>query len=98
MPDELPNMPYYWLSFASSEKPQGEQFLGATIVEADTPVGAVRKAWNLGINPGGQVTIFRIPFDQYAELLRPEWIERLIPKDDLNAAGYFSKFNQGRMP
>lgn len=46
---------WWWLSFADTKKPKGEQFLGVAIVRANGAAEAVRIAWKLGINPGGEV-------------------------------------------
>ena len=46
-----------WLSFCDPDKPKGKAFLGVAIVEADDNISAVRAAWDLGINPGGEVLI-----------------------------------------
>ena len=43
---------YYWLSFAG---PRPKRFLGVAIVEAESYDQAVQKAWELEINPGGNV-------------------------------------------
>lgn len=48
-------MPSFWLSFCDPELPTGEQFLGCAIIDADNFVCAVRRAHELGINPGGEV-------------------------------------------
>lgn len=57
---------FYWLSFVDpdlsapidEQVPGGGGFLGVAIVEADDPIEAVRRAHQLGINPGGQVAIY----------------------------------------
>ena len=46
---------FFWLSFCDTERPVGQQFLGATVVTASDVEEAVRAAWRLGINPGGEV-------------------------------------------
>ena len=45
---------WWWLSFADGEKPKGEQFLGVAVVKAINVTEAIREAWRLGINPGGE--------------------------------------------
>jgi len=45
----------YWLSFADDEKPKGEQFLGVVVIKAPGFLHAVKRAWDLKINPGGEV-------------------------------------------
>lgn len=51
----------YWLSFCDPDMPKGHAFLGVAIVHAFDFEGAVQEAWNLGINPGGEVMGFPIP-------------------------------------
>lgn len=53
-------MTRWWLSFADPDKPEGEQFLGVTIVEAPTILEAIRTAHRLGANPGGEVLAIEI--------------------------------------
>lgn len=45
----------YWMSFADGKLPKGQQFLGVVILEADSFIDAISKAWALGLNPGGEV-------------------------------------------
>lgn len=52
-------MAFFYLSFCDTERPKGTQFLGATIVEAPDSTSAVKRSWELGINPGGEVAILR---------------------------------------
>lgn len=46
---------YWWLSFCDAARPKGEQFLGACIVEGQSMGDAVRIAWAMDCNPGGEV-------------------------------------------
>lgn len=48
-------MSFFYLSFATDEA-----FLGATVVVSDTPVGAVKRTHELGLNPGGEVMILEL--------------------------------------
>lgn len=69
----------WWLSFVDPELPQGSRFLGACIVEAATPVGAVLAAHAHGCNPGGEIlTAGPFPLDAYA----PAWRNRLLSRDE----------------
>jgi len=45
---------WYWLSFADEKLPPGDQFLGAAIVYAHGIITPTGRAWELGINPGGE--------------------------------------------
>ncbi len=47
-------MKLWWLSFADANKPEGQQFNGAVMVEAHDFIGAVKVAHALGVNPGGE--------------------------------------------
>ena len=80
----------WWLSFVDTDKsdPPGEQvpggggFLGVVIVEATDEVSAVTRAWELKINPGGQVGILGpIPQDVYGPLVR----DRLLTAEEAQA-------------
>ena len=86
---------YYWLSFVDSEKPEGERFIGATIVRSDCIENAIRKAWWLRINPGGEVMGIQIPPEQEA-MIKPGWENRLISQAELNAEGMYSKYQKRR--
>jgi hypothetical protein len=80
----------WWLSFVDPDKsappdeqvPGGGGFLGVCIVEAEDPMDAVRRAWALGINPGGQVQIVGPgPQDAYP----PEALHRLLTAEEATA-------------
>jgi hypothetical protein len=76
----------FYLSFADPEKPKGQQFLGATIVEAGTEVLAVAEAWLRGINPGGEVAIVDLhlsPDDLPSECA--SYLNRLVPREEIFA-------------
>jgi hypothetical protein len=88
-------MTYYWLSFADPARHKGEQFLGASIVAADDAKAAVERAWALGINPGGEVRIAKIPRDQLQDFPL-DWHNRLVSKVELNTAGHFSEYDLKR--
>jgi hypothetical protein len=77
----------WWLSFVDTDKsappeeqvPGGGGFLGVVIVEADNPDTAIRRAWELGVNPGGQVQIVGPgPLDAYP----PEVLNRLLTAEE----------------
>ena len=46
---------WWWLSFVDPNLDVGHRFLGAAIVRGAGMVDAVREAWRLGVNPGGEV-------------------------------------------
>jgi hypothetical protein len=64
------------LYFMDTEKPAGQKFLGACIVEAYGLVTAIEKAHALGINPGGAVV------DYETSVHDPALYNRLITSDD----------------
>lgn len=71
-------MKWFWLSFADGTLPRGSQFLGAAVVAAHDLPGAIRVAWALGINPGGEVQIAEIE-----NLPPPEYRERLLSREQI---------------
>jgi hypothetical protein len=80
----------WWLSFVDTEKsaPLDEQvpgsggFLGVAIVRANGPIDAVKRAWTLGINPGGEVQIIGPgPADAYPD----EVLHRLLTAEEAKA-------------
>src|SRR5579872_5489004 len=74
----LPIM-WYWLSFADEEK----GFLGVAIVRARSIDEAITRAWELGINPGGEVQSSK--FEQAPEFEAYE--NQLLDKTQLEDAG-----------
>lgn len=82
MSDELvSDSGWWWLSFCDPARAQGDQFLGACIVEGRTIPDAVRQAWRVGSNPGGEVMATAV---DAASLSRwgDEWRNRLLTRED----------------
>lgn len=82
-------MYWWWLSFADGSLAEGEQFLGACIVQGTEMIMGVPRisdpvpqAHLLGINPGGEVQLQRIPDER--EVL-PEWCNRLMNREECEA-------------
>ena len=75
-------MKTWWLSFADPYRPRGSQFLGACIVDAESPRGAVARSRELGINPGGEVLIVPAPDGIVVEA---RWKDRLLSREDIAA-------------
>lgn len=73
-------MKLIYMSFADTDRPKGSQWLGAAYVEAEDLIAAIKKAWALKINPGGQVMSRELPLD--AKVL-PEYRHRLLTEDEL---------------
>jgi hypothetical protein len=84
--------PLWWLSFVDpdlgippeEQVPGGPSFLGVAIVEAAGAIGAVRRAHELKINPGGEVACAG-PFER--ESWDPSWWNRLLSKTELDGMG-----------
>lgn len=76
-------MPWFYLSFADSAKPRGEQFLGATVVEAEHELLAIPRAWELGVNPGGEVKFFELPFITAEDIptAAQKYVNKLVPRE-----------------
>lgn len=58
---ESTNAGWWWLSFADSTRPEGQQFLGGCIVQGLGVATAALNAHMLMINPGGGVLGYPIP-------------------------------------
>lgn len=91
-PVPVAEWPLWWLSFVDpdiaatipreEQRPGGPSFLGATVVQAPDAQSAVRMAWALGTNPGGEVGIFGpLP----VEAVGAEWRDRLLTAEDIEA-------------
>ena len=76
-------MTTFWLSFNDQDAPVNERFLGVAIFDMDerdgelSPVEIARRAWQLGINPGGSVAI------QEVDSIPEEYKNQLLTDDDL---------------
>jgi hypothetical protein len=78
-------MPLIYMSFADPNKPEGTQFLGAAIVEADDLAEATKKTWRLGINPGGEVLSFEVPEELEHRVYEQNAINKLLSFEDLDS-------------
>ena len=72
---------WWYLSFADSELPTGEQWLGACVVSAPSAEAAVMVAHLLKCNPGGEVMLHPIESSITVPL---EFCERLLTREDLD--------------
>lgn len=72
-------MIWHYLSFADTVGGKA-RFLGAALVEADDTVAAVKEAYRLGCNPGGEV--FGMPFERVPPLA---YRNRLLTRDEVAA-------------
>lgn len=82
-------MPWYYLSFCDPGKPEGEQFLGATVIEADNHFLAVPVAHRLGVNPGGEVKFIEIPISSSSELPleAQKYVNKFVPSEIVMSEG-----------
>lgn len=76
-------MRYWWLSFCDAKRPEGQQFLGCAVVAASRPDEAIRVAWILGCNPGGEVR--SIAFEATAPL-PARLVGRLLQRAEAESA------------
>lgn len=67
---------WWWLSFADSDKPEGQQLLGIALIKATCHAHAVSEAWRLKCNPGGGVMGWEC-LDEWGEPAE-RWRNRLI--------------------
>lgn len=74
-------MTIYWLSFVDPDKPEGKEFLGACLVEADGFLLAVKAAYRKGCNPGGEVAGSTVPTEM-VKYINTKWMNRLLTKDE----------------
>ncbi len=79
-----PNPGWWYLSFCHADRPEGDRFVGGCYVYAQSIDDAVRQAWRLKINPGGEVLTIKVP-DTYKV---PQHLRhKLISKAELEAEG-----------
>lgn len=74
----------WFLSFCDEEKPEGEKFVGACVVEADSVEDATRVAWREGCNPGVDMLAIEIPPED-ARFVPPELLNKLMTAAELVA-------------
>jgi hypothetical protein len=80
-----PTVKLWWLSFCDPELPKGRSFLGVIIIEAIGYAHAIKKAWDMKINPGGEVLGFLVGPVQVPKIPR-EFYDRLLSKEHLAKA------------
>lgn len=72
-------MKTWWLSFCDPSLPKGSKFLGACIVMGDGMTSAIRNAYKIGCNPGGEVLGTPVE-DDIAPFIDAKWRRRLLTK------------------
>lgn len=70
-------MTRFWLSFVNASG-----FAGACIVEATDFNSAIKRAWDLGINPGGEVASVAI---RATDVIHPSWMNALLDLPTIEA-------------
>ena len=80
--------PIWWLSFAEGK------FLGVFITRAKDFDTALRKTFNLGVNPGGQVMAYQC---DNTDKIPPDAMDRLLSKEDLDDYPWFEAKRVGDM-
>lgn len=82
-------MPFYYLSFCDVSKPEGTQFLGATVIEANDPKDARAKVTANGTNPGGEIAMMELDVGSAVELPKEarQYINKFVPREAVIAEG-----------
>lgn len=80
-------MAVYYLSFADISQPEGQRFLGATVVVAQSDEGAVKVVNDLGLNPGGEIAILKLSGLTVATMDADQrrYLNRFVPRDEVMA-------------
>jgi len=86
-------MTYFWLSFCSSDMPEGEQFLGGCLIEADDIDDAIKKSHRRGCNPGGEVVCLQIDAKREPNLALFK-LNHLYSKQELIDMGEYRSWQQ----
>jgi hypothetical protein len=76
-------MAWYWLSFVNNERPKGDRFVGALLIEAPSFDLAIVRSLMDGLNPGGDVEGFAVApeYEGRVAILREEGMTyRLLSK------------------
>jgi hypothetical protein len=72
-------MTQIYMSFCDTRLPEGTQFLGAIVLNANDVEEGATRAHKLGINPGGQVMGILVPEDKF---IPEEFCNRLLTKEE----------------
>lgn len=89
----------YWLSFCDPSRPEGSRFVGVAVVESEGIQDAIRTAWVMGCNPGGQVQVILLPaldtlMPESARLLSETPHNVLLSYDDLERLGHVNALDR----
>lgn len=72
---------WWWLSFCDPNLPQGNRFLGVIVIEAMDIKDACDRAWDMKINPGGEVLGYELS-KSFLEAIKVEDRQRLLSKEE----------------
>lgn len=85
-------MTLWWLSFADPNRPEGERFLGVSLVYADTLPQAMHKAWMKNCNPGGQIAGWSLPPEGEEKVITSGVpLDKLLTQEEVDAFGARTK-------
>ena len=74
-------MPLWWLSFCDGDRPEGQQFLGVSVVDGFNLASAAANAHRLGCNPGGEVMGIEAPEDMI-HMVPESYRNRLLTRSE----------------
>ena len=80
------------LYFQNTSKPAGQRFFGVVLMEdnGDNLAVLAKRAWQLGINPGGQILFFDVN-SQNLQNFTEIHLDRLLNETECIALNLFSK-------
>jgi hypothetical protein len=80
------------LYFQDPEKPAGQRFQGAVLMkdEGQDAAALASRAWNLGVNPGGDMAVFEVDSERLKGFTEAH-LDRLLPAEEGLALGLFKR-------
>ncbi len=84
---DFPPKPWWWLSFADPDKPEGQRFAGVCIVQGSNMEDAVSEAWRRKCNPGGEIMALALGY-LTEEKVPLECRNRLMSGEEVRARGF----------
>ena len=85
------------LYFQDPEKPAGQRFQGAVLMkdEGQDAAALARRAWNLGVNPGGEIVLWEVDSERLTGFTEAH-LDRLLPEEECLALGLFERRSVNR--
>lgn len=81
----------FWMSFSDPTRPEGQQFLGVVLVDAESLSEAITWAWLTGCNPGGEIRTVEVRHDRLPADKREVFLkaprDALLDRDTLKKLG-----------